>query len=124
MVILLVIILTAFCLVVLALPFLQKGRERVPSGSNLRLDRQRLYGDLRLLDEERLLGHISEADYQKQAEDMRLRAAELVRQEQAEAQAADAARAAARAARGKGRPSGRPQAPEPSQRRGGPAPRP
>lgn len=107
MIILIVIVLTAVCLMVLALPFLQKGRERSPSGASARLDRQRLYGDLRLLDEERLLGHISDSDYQRQAEEIRLRAAELVRQEETEARAVEAARAAAK---GKGR-------------RGGPSPR-
>lgn len=120
MIFLIAIVLTAVCAVVLALPFLQKGRERFPSGTDVRTDRQRLYGDLRLLDEERLLGHISEADYQKQAEDIRLRAAELVRQEEIEAQAVEAARAAAK---GKGRASGRAADSDAPQRRGGPGAR-
>lgn len=123
MIFLIAIVLTAVCVVVLALPFLQKGRERFPSGTDVRTDRQRLYGDLRLLDEERLLGHISEADYQKQSEDIRLRAAELVRQEEIEAQAVEAASRGVGTAKGKGRASGRAADSEAPQRRGGPGAR-
>ncbi len=106
MIIAIAVLLTILILVVLALPFVHKGRERFPFSVDVRSGRQDLYQELRLLDEERLLGHISETNYQKQSDEVKLRAAELVKQEQIEAQAMEAARAA----KSKGRAGGRPAA--------------
>lgn len=103
MVIVIGFILTAICLVVLAWPFFRKGPAIAAARPDWRTARQGLYGQLRLLEQERELGHLSEADFQKQAEEIRLQAAELVRLEELEARAAEAARPPRAQARRPGR---------------------
>lgn len=85
MAVLLGAVLTVLCVVVLALPFLRRGRGALPAPADWGAARQPLYRELRLLEQERELGHLSGADYEQRAEEIRLQAAALVR---AEAEAA------------------------------------
>ncbi|MBI2873279.1 MAG: hypothetical protein HYY00_08850 [Chloroflexi bacterium] len=91
MTILLSLLLAAACLWVLALPFRQRrqqGPDTQPDPvQELRVQRQRIYDEIRTLGLERDLGTIGEEEYQSRLRSARLRAATNLRdQEQLEEQ--------------------------------------
>ena len=89
MVILIITLLLVASLVLVLEPVL---RRRTVSGTpedtaqrlteNLRRERDRIYEELRVLQQERFLRHLTDEEYQAQQEAARLRAALLLRQQQ------------------------------------------
>jgi hypothetical protein len=78
------LVLVAICLYVVMLPFLRRRNfAGVPSEPTeaLRVERHHLYEQMRALALEHELGHISREEYVSQLQEYRVRAAELLRQE-------------------------------------------
>ena len=79
------ILLGLFSLVILALPFLRKERVRgldTPNSGDLREKRISIYQEIRTLENDLNLGQVSPEDYEKRLQDYRLRAAELLMEEE------------------------------------------
>ena len=79
------ILLGLLSLVVLVLPFFRRGRvgelnDRNPGG--LREKRISIYQEIRTLENDLNLGQVSSEDYEKRLQDYRLRAAELLMEEE------------------------------------------
>jgi biopolymer transport protein ExbB/TolQ len=89
-------LLLAACLVIVALPLVRRteaqaaGEETDALAEGLRRARERVYEEIRALQQERFLGNLTPAEYQEQLEGARLRAANLAAQ-QADVQSALAA---------------------------------
>lgn len=78
------LVLVLVCLYVVMLPFLRRRRvTEVPQNpiDALRAERQTVYEQMRALGLEHELGHISKEEYASQLQEYRIRAAELLRQE-------------------------------------------
>ncbi len=79
------ILLGLFSLVVLAIPFLRKDRAGGLDARNpgsLREKRISIYQEIRALENDLNLGQVSPEDYEKRLQDYRLRAAELLMEEE------------------------------------------
>ena len=89
MTIFIVTIVLAAILLVLAYPFIiqRNGRGMIDDAGaelaqRLRRSRDRVYEEIRALQQEYFLGNLTEEEYQRQLKDARLEAAELMRQQQ------------------------------------------
>ena len=79
------ILLGLFSLVVLALPFLRKERVgglNARNARSLREERISIYQEIITLENDLNLGQVSPEDYEKRLQDYRLRAAELLMEEE------------------------------------------
>ncbi len=79
------ILLGLFSLVILALPFLRRERAgglRTGNAGSLREKRVSIYHEIRTLENDLNLGQVSPEDYEKRLQDYRLRAAELLMEEE------------------------------------------
>src|SRR5687767_270004 len=87
MVIILGVMLAAVCLGVLALPFVRARRVGYVSPGDIEAvqqvvaRREAAFEELRLLRLDRDLGNVEEADYQRRHQELRLRAAALLREQ-------------------------------------------
>lgn len=85
----LILLLAAVCTGVAAYPLLARGRSAdrgaglaAELAQRLRRGRDRVYEEIRVLQQERFLGHLTEAEYQAQLGAARLRAAVLLREQE------------------------------------------
>ena len=79
------ILLGLFSLVILSLPFFRKERVGGLNAGNarsLREERISIYQEIRTLENDLNLGQVSPEDYEKRLQDYRLRAAELLMEEE------------------------------------------
>ena len=89
MTVLIVTLIVVFSLVVLAYPFLARrsAREGLDDAAEelaqrLRRSRDRVYEEIRALQQEYFLGNLTEEEYQEQLQAARMEAAELMREQQ------------------------------------------